>query len=289
VFERLVRRNALNMHAPRFGVPVLTREDLPRLPALIGRWLDDLSTAGPPRAGGEPLELGARGDLPAVPPRRALMLVGSPRGGTSVSAALAAHFADLLAKRGMVVATESIRHHGHGDSGLGGLCSAVREADLVALATPLYVDSLPGPVTKALEAMARDGARTACRPRLLAMVNSGFPESVHCDTALAICRRFAEEAGLDWIGGLGIGGGGMLAGKPLAEQGGRARNVTRALELAANALAVGRVLPEEARQLVGRLPIPASLYRFFAGWGFRREAEKHGARARLGERPYAQP
>ena len=205
-----------------------------------------------------------------------------------MSAALAVHLRSLLANRGIVVATESIRRHRHEDPGLLALCSAVREADVVALATPLYVDSLPGPVIEALEAVAGDRALRSTRPRFLAMVNSGFPESVHCDTALAICRRFAEEAGLDWIGGLGIGGGGMLAGKPLAELGGRARTVTRALALAATAIAAGRVLPQDAQQLVRRLAIPAPLYRFFADWGFRREAKKHGTQARLGERPYAQ-
>jgi hypothetical protein len=76
----------------------------------------------------------------------------------------------------------------------------------------------------------------------------------------------------------------MQAGKPLAEQGGRARHLTRALALAANAIVAGQVLPGEAQQLVRRRTIPPALYRFFADWGLRR-----GTRARLGDRPYAQP
>ena len=107
VFERLVRRNALNMHASHFASPVLTREELPRLPARVGRWLDDLAASGPPRAAAEPLELGTRADLPAVRPRRALMLMGSPRGSASVSASLAPHLAGLLANRRIAVATNS--------------------------------------------------------------------------------------------------------------------------------------------------------------------------------------
>ena len=79
----------------------------------------------------------------------------------------------------------------------------------------------------------------------------------------------------------------MLAGKPLAEQGGRARAVTRALALSANAIARGAIVPEEALRLARTLTIPAWLYRFFGDWGFRQEAKKHGTRARLGDRPYA--
>lgn len=287
VFERLVRRNALNLYAPHFAAPVLTHDDLPGLPGLVDQWLDGLWCSEPARPGGEPLALGARDDLPAIRPRSALMLVGSPRGAASVSASLAGHLAGLLAQKGLAVATESIPHHQTRDPGWHALGAAVREADVVALAAPLYVDSMPGLVMDALEAVARNGARGANRPRFLAMVNSGFPEAVHSDTALAIYRRFADEAGLDWIGGFAIGGGGMLAGKPIAELGSRGHNVQRAFALAADAIVAGHRLPAEAMELVRRPVIPAALYRFFGDWGFRREAGQHGTRARLDERPYA--
>jgi hypothetical protein len=78
----------------------------------------------------------------------------------------------------------------------------------------------------------------------------------------------------------------MLEGKALAEQGGRARNVTRALALSANAVCQGQVLPAEAQRLARELAVPAWLYRFMADWGFRREARKHGVLRRAGARPY---
>ena len=289
VFERLVRRNVLNMYAPRFASPVLTRAELPQLADRVTNWLEDLAASRRPQVAAEPLDLGPRPDLTvAGPPRRALLLVGSPRGRASVSGALAAHLAALLTERGLSVATESIHKRLREDRALRSLSAAVRDADVVALATPLYVDSLPAPVTEALEILARQAVAGASRrPRFMAMVNCGFPEAVHTDTALAICRLFGEQASLDWIGGLAIGGGGMLAGKPLAELGGRARPVTRALALTADAIAQGRVIPHEAQRLARTLAIPAWLYRFFADWGFRQDAKKHGARARMGERPYA--
>jgi NAD(P)H-dependent FMN reductase len=288
VFERLVRRNVLNMYAPHFASPILTRDELPELAARVARWLDELSTSRSPRSAADPLELEARSDLPVVAPRRALMLVGSPRGSASVSAAIASHLEGLLRGQGLTALTEWIHRSLREDAGLPGLADAVSGADVVVLATPLYVDSLPAPVTEALEVLAsRRTASASSRPRFLAIVNCGFPEAVHTDTALAICRLWARDAGLDWIGGLGIGAGGMLAGRPLAEQGGRARTVTRALALSANAIARGAIVPEEALRLARTLTIPAWLYRFFGDWGFRQEAKKHGTRARLGDRPYA--
>jgi multimeric flavodoxin WrbA len=288
VFERLVRRNVLNLHAPRFASPRVTREDLPRLASLAAGWLDDLAASRRPPPAAEPLDLSARPDLAAVAPRRALLLVGSPRGDASVSASLAAHLGALLKERGLVVATEHVHRCLREDPELRRLGVAFREADVVALASPLYVDSLPGPVMAALERLARgNGPGGAARPRFLAIVNSGFPESVHCDTALAICRSFAAEAGADWIGGLAIGGGGMLAGrKPLGEKGGRARNAGRALAATADAVARGVAIPEEAQRLARTLPIPAWLYRFLGDRGFRQEGKKRGTLAQMADRPY---
>lgn len=288
VFERVVRRNVLTTYAPHFASPVLARGELPEIEARVAGWVDDLLASEPPPVRAERLDVRAREDLAVRPPRRALLLVGSPHGSASVSAAIATHLAGLLGERGLSVATERIPESTCSDPGLPGLAAAFEEADVVALATPLYVDSLPGMVTAALEAVARH--RTAAphpRPRFLAVVNCGFPEAVHNDTALAICRLFAEQANLDWIGGLGIGGGGMLAGRPLAEQGGRARAVTRALSLTADAIVAGRVVPHEARRIVETLGIPRWLYRFLGERGFRREARKHETLDRVGARPYA--
>jgi multimeric flavodoxin WrbA len=287
VFERLVRRNVLNMYAPRFASPVLTRDELPALAAAVARWLDELAASNRPSRAAAPLELGARPDLPIVAPRRALILVGSPRGSASVSAAISSHLEGLLTELGLTVSTNWIHRCLREDPGLGNLGDALSRADVVVLATPLYMDSLPAPVTEALEALARQRSLGAApRPRFLAIVNCGFPEAVHTDTALAVCRLWAGEAGLDWIGGLGIGGGGMLAGKPLADLGARARTVVRALALSATAIARGGIIPEEALRLARTLTVPVWLYRFLADREFLEEAKKHGTRARVGARPY---
>lgn len=288
VFERLVQRNALNVHTERCSSSVLTRGDLPALPALAARWLDELATPAALGGASATLPLAATRDRPATPPRRVLLLNGSPRGKASVSAAIAAHLEMLLSRRGVQATTTSVEARLREDPKLRELIREVQAADVVALAVPVYVDSLPAPVTRALEILARERRRAGCpRARFLAVVNCGFPEAVHTETALAICRGFTERANLAWIGGLGIGGGGMLAGKPLAQLGRRARFVTHALELTADAVARGQEVPDEAQQLVRQLPLPRWLYSRIADWGFRREALRHGALGRLGDRPDA--
>ncbi len=85
------------------------------------------------------------------------------------------------------------------DGELARVARVLESADVVALLAPLYVDSLPGPVTSFLEEVGRSRAGAdGRRLRFLAVVNCGFPEAVHCDTALAICRLFAAQARLDW-------------------------------------------------------------------------------------------
>jgi hypothetical protein len=285
VFERLVSRNAINMHTAHFASRVLTRDELPDLQRKVGGWFDDLAASQPPRVAAEPLVLDAQRDLPLTPPRRALLLHGSPRGNASVSASIATYLAELLTERGLSVEATSIQHAQHADGEFHELQAAVDRTDVVALATPLYVDSLPGPLIRAFETLAR--GRGASSPRFLAIVDSGFPEAVHNHTALAACRLFARQAKLDWLGGLAIGGGGMLAGKPLAKMGARARWVTRALPLTADAIVEGRTVPDEAQRLVRQQAIPTWLSRFFGDYGFRAEAKKHGSLARLRDRPYA--
>lgn len=287
VFHRLVRRNALNLHPPRFASAIAGPAEL----AGPSRWIDaalgELAGSTPPRAAATPLELGPPRELPAVAPRRAVVLSGSPRRAQSVSGALAADLASALAARGVATTTADLHVELRRDPELHQVSSELRAADLVALVAPLYVDGLPGPVTRGLELLAPALALRGSPARFLAIVQCGFPEAVHTDTALGICRCFAAQAGLDWIGGLGIGGGGMLRPAPLAEQGGRARAFARALELTADAVSRGAVVPAEAQRVVRRLPIPAWLYRGIADWGFLREAKRHGVLLQLGARPDA--
>ncbi|MGA6992971.1 MAG: hypothetical protein WBX50_03645 [Candidatus Deferrimicrobiaceae bacterium] len=122
--------------------------------------------------------------------------------------------------------------------------------------------------------------------RFAAVINCGFPEARQCDTAIAFCRCFAKEAGMAWMGGLSLGGGGSIGGRPVQEAGGVARNARKALDLAAAALSKGEQVPGEAVSLMAKQTISPWLYTVIGDIGWRLKARKHKAGKRMKDRPY---
>jgi hypothetical protein len=168
------------------------------------------------------------------------------------------------------------------------MLEAVDAADLVTVAFPLYVDSLPAPVIEALERIAahRLGRDRSRRQLFTVIANCGFPEAQHCAPALAICENFARQAGFEWAGPLALGGGGMVNGFPLAEGGGRTILMRNALDLAAEGLAEGRAIPEGAQDLFGKPIVPPWAYRLMSGMGWIQAARGYGALKSLRRKPY---
>ena len=157
---------------------------------------------------------------------------------------------------------------------------------MLVLAFPLYIDSLPAPVIAALELIAkqRKSNPSSKTQRLAVIVNNGFPEATQNNTALAICKRFAVETGVEWAGGLSLGGGGPIEGKSLKDAGFLARNVRKALDLAANDLLEGRAVSWEAVDLMGKPLVPKWLYLFVANYGWKKQAKAYCAQDRLYEK-----
>lgn len=219
---------------------------------------------------------------------KALLLIGSAKRPHSNSESLGTYLLERLKEQGFEAESLFIHRSLKSDEGTLSLLEAVNRADLIILATPLYIDSLPHLVTKTLELIAeeRHKKERAKAQRFTCIINCGFPEAHHTETAIAICRKFAVETGISWAGGLGLGGGESLDAKPLKELGGMVRNVVKALDLAADALSQGRDVPQEAIELMAKPFIPRWLYLLFGGIGWKRRSKKHGARKMLYDRPY---
>lgn len=218
---------------------------------------------------------------------RALLMIGSQK-AESTSLSLGGYLMRRLSDRGWQTDTLHIRPLQAADKGREELLAAARAADLVVLAFPVYVDSLPAAAFRALEWIAAD--RRASPPekpqRFVAITNCGYPESVHTILPLTVCRRFAKETGFAWAGGLGLGGGGAISGKPLEQTGGMGNNPRKALDLAAEALAAGQPVPERAEAMMAKAMLPAFLYRFFGNFGWNRQARQIGGKAKPSARPY---
>lgn len=296
VFHYLAQRNGLNFHANKVvtGVVVAGQPES-QLGAAVEGWLAGLTDGRPFQAGDllpAPDQI-LSADPDAVPGtaeiRRALLLVGSPKTRKSTSNSLGGYLFEQLGARS--IHTETIYLHTvvRSPKKMAALLEAVEAADLIVLAFPLYVDSLPAPVIEVLEQIAahRQDQEQPRRQRFAAIANCGFPEAHHNAPAQAMCALFAHQAGFIWAGSLALGGGqGIVGGMPLAELDGRVNRIKAALELAAEVLAQGGAIPTEAGGLVAQPVISAWLYRLMSSFGWRSLARQYGAQKQLKRQPY---
>ncbi|NTV99460.1 MAG: NADPH-dependent FMN reductase, partial [Chlorobiaceae bacterium] len=189
----------------------------------------------------------------AGPVRSAVLLVGSPRMTKSTSASLGGYLFGRLAERGVRTETIQIYKVFDNPEKMARLLESVDRSELVVLAFPLYIDSLPAPVLSVLRAIEHHRQGKTPSGRFAAIANSGFIESHHNENALSSCAAFAKEAGFSWMGSVAIGGGeGLVHGKPFSELGGPAIPYKKNFDLVAQALASGKPVPEEARMQLGK-------------------------------------
>jgi len=287
VFRHLTWRNGLNFYAKKStnGVVLASQTD-GEIQASVQGWLENLHNGAQIQPVKLPLNVPA--DSGATPVRRALLLVGSPRTRKSSSNSLGGYLFEQLGQQS--IQTETIYLHTvlRSPEKMKALHEAVAAADLVLLAFPLYVDSLPAPVIEALERIAAQRAENPTRKLFAAIANCGFPEAHHNATALAICETFARQAGFEWAGGLALGAGeGLVHGTPLNEASGPAIPIKKALEMAAAALAIGAHIPQTAIELLAKSFIPGWLYRTLGGFGWKQQAKRWGVEKQLKRQPYA--
>lgn len=225
----------------------------------------------------------------------ALLLAGSPKGKAGTSRAIGAALLRRLEARGLAVHETTAVEAFASDESRARFLSAVGAADLIIVSFPLYVDQLPAPLIRALELVAEEGQTVSGAPRfadragrrIAAVVQCGFPETHQNRPAVEVMKKFAEDAGYHWAGGLALGMGGAVGRRPLDTPKGMLRNVARALDLAADSLAAGGDLPEDATRLMAKPLMPRWLYFAAANFGMKRQARKRGAGKRVYGRPYA--
>ena len=81
-------------------------------------------------------------------------------------------------------------------------------------------------------------------------------------------------------------GEGMIHGTPLNELDGRVVPLKKALDLAAEALAQGQPIPQEAQKLLAKPFIPGWMYRWMGIFGWRQQAKQYGMERSLRRQPY---
>ena len=303
IFKTLAGRNAINFHPPTYAAEVVAATDPAealrrRFEALLTR--SDALPFGEAAASLMPPPV-APGVATGDSPRQALLIVGSPKtSSASTSSVLGSYLLERLGGRGWETESLTLRASLSREEGEAALLASVDRAGLILLVFPLYADALPYLVTRPSPRFQPIDERSARPPpqRLVAIVNSGFPETHQNAVALAICQEFAAQSGMRWAGGLALGGGGIVGEQPLTaakRSGPPVKHVIEALDLTAAALAEGRPVPAQAVTLMAKNPfalMPFALWRWiyirFGGKGFEKEAAKNGvSRDRLLDQPYA--
>jgi hypothetical protein len=288
IFKILAGRNAINLHPTSYAAEVVLSTD--KVDALRGRF-EALLTRSDSLPFGDavtslmpaPVSRGSAAELGDS--RRALLVVGSPKtDGPSTSSSLGGFLVDRLKARGWETESLTLRASLNRPEGEAELSSAVERARLILLVFPLYADALPHLTV-----------REQLPQQLVAIVNSGFPETHQNSVALAICREFAAQCGFTWGGSLAFGGGGMIGGLSLREKkrpGPPVQHVIAALEMTAASLAEGLPVPAEAVRMIAKRHIPFAvwnrLYAWLAGKSFEKLAAKNGiTKDQLMAQPYA--
>ncbi len=219
---------------------------------------------------------------------RLLVLNGSPRGERSNTDVVLAPFLEGFHE-----------HPGHEHEVLYLVKSADRRrqleafaaADAVLIAFPLYVDAMPAPVVELAAALAPLCGRPG-NPRLLFLVQSGFPESFHARAVERWAEKLARRLGAPYAGTMVKGGVDGIKVKPpwmtrpLLEQFrslGRGFGATGALSPAA----LARLARPERLGLAGRLGCRGAVALGLFDLFWNGELRRNGAFADRDARPYA--
>ena len=160
------------------------------------------------------------------------------------------------------------------DKHLLGLCAC----QTLVVACPVYVDGLPGHLLSCLEVLEHTLSIAPARVQMAyGVVNCGFYEAGQTAPALEMLAHWSRRAGLIWGGGLGLGGGGMLAdesGLPMGK--GPKKDMAKALRVLAHNLENGRSV-EDAFAWPN---LPRLAYQAAAQFGWRQSIKRNGLRAK---------
>ncbi len=225
-------------------------------------------------------------------PRNVLLLIGSPRIERSNSYAIGKFLADKLEEKGLVAEEAFVTRLVNTFEGTEKLLKSVDNADIIILATPMYVDSFPSPTIKALELINehRKIVAPTKSQMLVAIINSGFPEKEQMDIAVKILRNFAQASNFKWGGGIRVGWGMALNSEPLNEKKGMTRKLTAGLSLASVNLSEGQPISKEDEDLASTLFFPLFLAKsmtlLFGNRDWNKLAKGNNAQAKMYDRPY---
>jgi multimeric flavodoxin WrbA len=165
------------------------------------------------------------------------------------------------------------------------------QSDIVLLAFPLYVDSMPGMVKMFIESLAPYCGRDK-NPTMAYFIHCGFPEPLHCRYVERYLEKLTIRLGCDYAGSMVRGG---TEGVRLMSEKMNRSLFSQMRQLGADLGSTGRFQTELLNNLAGRecypaitgfvLPIMTKLGLTTGYWD--QELKKHNAYKQHDAKPYA--
>ncbi|MBQ8026803.1 MAG: hypothetical protein IJ261_01650 [Clostridia bacterium] len=87
--------------------------------------------------------------------------------------------------------------------------SVLNECNCWIFFYPLYIDSLPSHMLSFIAKLEND-VTFSCDKRLYAVANCGFYEGIQTRLSFEILDNWCSKSGINWCGGVGIGGSGCF-------------------------------------------------------------------------------
>jgi len=168
---------------------------------------------------------------------------------------------------------------------------ALLDAEEIVLVTPLYTDSVPGIVKDFLESLAGLDPAAIRGKRLAFVIQSGFPEPLHSETAALWLARFCEKRGFAYAGTLVRGGVEGIRVQPESWL----RGIKKDFRSAGRELATAGIFSNSLRRKVAgrrtmgpttRLVYPLLSLTGITNFYWNMMLKKHGAFARRFDAPY---
>jgi len=219
----------------------------------------------------------------------AVLLIASPKGFSSSSASLGGYFLKKLEEKNIETTSLHVHSELKSQEKIENLLAELEKADLIVISFPLYVDTLPAKVMKLLSILA-DNEKfldSAADKYITAISNSGFPEPSQNLLALTVVKNFAEKTGVKWLGGIAVGMGAAISGRPLEELGSMFNDLKNGLDLAAADAAESEMISKKALEKLNKPLISQKwMYLLVGNIGWIIDAFKNRVVLKLNRKPY---
>jgi multimeric flavodoxin WrbA len=184
---------------------------------------------------------------------RVIYIVGSPKKDMSTTAALLGAVSERLGKKNKnhepIFLTTSELTPENTPEEAAKAAVLIKDADVVVIGFPLYVDSIPSHLLRFLETICQElaqeiteiddlmGSGEESRQTAYAVINCGFYEPEHMEIAADMTALWCYSAGLDYRGAVLVGAGGT--GPVIANGKGPGSRVGKAIKTLAKAIPEG--------------------------------------------------